>query len=72
MAHLKNRARRFAAFGYLINTYGKFVNTKKVAEPLFLLAAGLGFEPRQSDPESLVLPLHNPAKIKDSGNYNTV
>jgi hypothetical protein len=27
-----------------------------------LLAAGEGFEPSQSDPESLVLPLHNPAK----------
>ncbi len=26
------------------------------------LAAGLGFEPRQTDPESVVLPLHNPAK----------
>ena len=26
------------------------------------MAAGLGFEPRQTDPESAVLPLHHPAK----------
>lgn len=26
------------------------------------MAAGLGFEPRQADPESAVLPLHHPAK----------
>ena len=25
------------------------------------LVAGLGFEPRQTDSESVVLPLHNPA-----------
>ena len=25
------------------------------------LAAGLGFEPRQTESESVVLPLHNPA-----------
>ena len=25
------------------------------------MVAGLGFEPRQSESESLVLPLHNPA-----------
>ena len=28
-----------------------------------LLAARLGFEPRQTDPESAVLPLHHQAKI---------
>ena len=27
------------------------------------MAAGLGFEPRQTDPESAVLPLHHPAFI---------
>ncbi len=27
----------------------------------FFLAAGLGFEPRQTESESAVLPLHNPA-----------
>ena len=27
----------------------------------FFLAAGLGFEPRQNESESFVLPLHNPA-----------
>ena len=27
----------------------------------FRLAAGLGFEPRQTESESVVLPLHNPA-----------
>ncbi len=27
----------------------------------FLLAAGLGFEPRQTESESVVLPLHHPA-----------
>ena len=26
------------------------------------LVAGLGFEPRQTDPESVVLPLHYPAR----------
>ncbi len=26
------------------------------------MAAGLGFEPRQTESESVVLPLHNPAK----------
>ena len=29
-----------------------------------ILAAGLGLEPRQGDPESPVLPLHHPAVIK--------
>ena len=28
---------------------------------IFVLAAGLGFEPRQTESESVVLPLHNPA-----------
>ncbi len=28
----------------------------------FLVAAGLGFEPKLRDPKSLVLPLHYPAK----------
>jgi hypothetical protein len=35
---------------------------------VFYVAASLGFEPRQRDPESLVLPLHHEAtseKIKD-------
>ena len=27
------------------------------------MAAGLGFEPRQTEPESVVLPLHNPATL---------
>ena len=27
------------------------------------MVAGLGFEPRQRESESLVLPLHHPAKI---------
>ena len=27
------------------------------------LAAGEGFEPSQTDPESVVLPLHNPASL---------
>ena len=27
------------------------------------MAARLGFEPRQTDPESAVLPLHNGAKL---------
>ena len=27
----------------------------------FFVAAGEGFEPSQNDPESFVLPLHNPA-----------
>ena len=29
------------------------------------LAASLGLEPRQRDPESLVLPLHYEAKVSD-------
>ena len=29
-----------------------------------LMVAGLGFEPRQSESESLVLPLHNPAMFE--------
>jgi hypothetical protein len=33
------------------------------------MAASLGFEPRQSDSESLVLPLHYEAKIAGRGNY---
>ena len=28
------------------------------------MAAGEGFEPSQNDPESFVLPLHNPAILK--------
>lgn len=28
------------------------------------MAAGLGFEPRLTDPESAVLPLDDPAKLK--------
>ena len=31
------------------------------AVPVFELAAGLGFEPRQAGPEPAVLPLHHPA-----------
>lgn|GEM_PF-3333224 len=27
------------------------------------MAAGEGFEPSQNDPESFVLPLHNPASL---------
>ncbi len=27
------------------------------------MVAGLGFEPRQTDPESVVLPLHHPAGV---------
>ena len=34
---------------------GKFYNLP------FFMAAGLGFEPRQTESESAVLPLHNPA-----------
>ena len=30
----------------------------------FNMAAGEGFEPSQNDPESFVLPLHNPAMFK--------
>ena len=30
----------------------------------FVMAAGLGFEPRQTESESVVLPLHNPATIE--------
>ena len=33
----------------------------KVSKTKGLLVAGLGFEPRQADSESAVLPLHNPA-----------
>ncbi len=29
---------------------------------VLILAAGPGFEPGQTDPESAVLPLHHPAK----------
>jgi hypothetical protein len=28
------------------------------------MADGLGFEPRQADPESAVLPLHNPSTFR--------
>ena len=38
-------------------------------QPLFL-AAGLGFEPRQTESESAVLPLHNPA-IKNGASNGT-
>ena len=31
--------------------------------PVVLLAAGLGFEPRQTESESVVLPLHYPASL---------
>lgn len=35
------------------------------------MAAGEGFEPSQNDPESFVLPLHNPA-ILEQQNYSTL
>ena len=31
------------------------------------MAAGLGFEPRQNESESLVLPLHYPAMLLTKG-----
>lgn len=31
---------------------------------IYYLAAGEGFEPSQTDPESVVLPLHNPARTR--------
>src|SRR5439155_9240375 len=44
-----------------------FIYRSAAARNFFRLAASLGFEPRQRDPESLVLPLHHEAmneKIK--------
>src|SRR6184192_3612902 len=35
--------------------------TNSATSSLIILAASLGFEPRQRDPESLVLPLHHEA-----------
>ena len=37
------------------------VEKRLVNGQVFFLAAGLGFEPRQTESESAVLPLHNPA-----------
>ena len=33
------------------------------------MAGGLGFEPRQTDPESVVLPLHHPPPKTAEGAY---
>ena len=40
----------------------------------FYVAASLGFEPRQRDPESLVLPLHHEAMVAEQlrANYTCV
>lgn len=43
--------------GCRLNRMASWAAGRGVAE----LAAGLGFEPRQNDPESFVLPLHHPA-----------
>ena len=37
----------------------------------FVLAAELGFEPRQTESESVVLPLHNSAMFSTDGIYYT-
>ena len=43
---------------------GKRETARPVGRTVSLLAAGEGFEPSQTESESVVLPLHNPAKRK--------
>ena len=49
---------------------------KHIERCAFFLAAGLGFEPRQTESESAVLPLHNPAiywrRGRDSNPRNAI
>ena len=40
--------------------------SRQVRSEIFYVAASLGFEPRQRDSESLVLPLHHEARSEEN------
>lgn len=50
---------------------GQRLNRLTMGPYIFLMAPGLGLEPRQCDPESHVLPLHNPGSTSDKVYYTT-
>ena len=63
--HLKAQTGTKKIFALPLNEKEKFPEStgNKALSGNFSLAAGEGFEPSQTESESVVLPLHNPAKF---------